>query len=73
MPAHNPEQRRLQAHLAVATRDGHHGKAATAGRDLRALQLEDHIRRVVAIAPPLDPAQVDRLTVLLRAGGHHGA
>lgn len=41
---------------------------AEAERDLRAAQLEDHIERVVAAAPPLTPEQRDRLALLLRGG-----
>lgn len=34
--------------------------------NLKAARLEDYIRRVVAEAPPLTPAQRDRLATLLR-------
>lgn len=37
-----------------------------ARRDLRAERLADHIAAKVAEAPPLTPAQLDRLSVLLR-------
>lgn len=40
-----------------------------ARRDLRAEGLAEHIERTVAAAPPLSPAQVDRLSALLR-GAH---
>ena len=36
--------------------------------DLKAARLEDYIARVVASAPPLDPATRDRLALLLRGG-----
>lgn len=36
---------------------------------LRVAKLEDHIRKVVAEAPPLTPEQRDRLAGLLRGGG----
>lgn len=39
-----------------------------ARRDLRAERLADHIRRVVAEAPPLTPEQRDKLSTLLRGG-----
>ncbi len=37
-----------------------------ARRELAAAKLEDHIRAVVAAAPPLTSEMQDRLTVLLR-------
>lgn len=40
-----------------------------ARRNLKAERLAEHIARVVADAPPLTPAQRDRLAGLLRAGG----
>lgn len=40
-----------------------------AKRNLKALKLEEHIRRVVAEAPPLTDEQRDRIAALLRAGG----
>lgn len=38
-------------------------------RDYAAAKLEDYIRRTVDTAPPLTPAQRDRLALLLRPGG----
>ena len=40
-----------------------------ARQNLRALSLEEHVRRVVAEAPPLSPEQLDRIAALLRSGG----
>lgn len=37
--------------------------------ELRALKLEDHVRRVISEAPPLTEAQRQRIADLLRAGG----
>lgn len=37
-----------------------------ARRELRAARLEEHIRRVVAEAPPFTPEQRARLAILLR-------
>ena len=37
--------------------------------DLAAEQLAQYVARVVAAAPPLSPAQRDRVAALLRAGG----
>lgn len=39
-----------------------------ARRNLRAAQLEEHIRKVVDAAPPLTAAQRSRLASLLRDG-----
>lgn len=39
-----------------------------ARRDLAAAKLADYIARVVDAAPPLTPAQRDRLALLLRGG-----
>lgn len=48
-----------------------HGAAADrqndAKRELAAARLAAHIRRTVDAAPPLTPAQRDRLALLLRA------
>jgi hypothetical protein len=40
-----------------------------ARRDLAGTQLERYIKRVVDAAPPLTPAQRDRLALLLTGGG----
>lgn len=39
-----------------------------ARRNLKALKLEEHIRRVIAEAPPLTDEQRQRIAGLLRAG-----
>ena len=44
-----------------------------AKRDLEAVKLEDHIRRVVDQAPPLTAEQRDRLATLLRPTGSGAA
>jgi F0F1-type ATP synthase delta subunit len=41
----------------------------TARRNLAAARLEDYVAKVVAAAPPLTPAQIDRIAVLLRPAG----
>ncbi|WP_447815967.1 hypothetical protein [Rhodococcus sp. C26F] len=38
-------------------------------RDLAASRIEDHIEAVLAAAPPLTAAQIDRLTIVLGGGG----
>ncbi len=37
-------------------------------RNMRAERLADYVAKVVAEAPPLTPAQRDRIAVLLRGG-----
>lgn len=39
-----------------------------ARRDMRALQLEEHVQRVVAEAPPLTEKQRQRIAALLQTG-----
>jgi len=41
---------------------------AKARLDLRAECLAEHVAKVVAEAPPLTPAQRDRIAILLRGG-----
>ncbi len=65
MPA-SSQERRLLGRYAAATRWGDTETATTTGRDLRALKLEDYVRRIVAEAPPLTPEQVDRIGRVLR-------
>ena len=40
-----------------------------ARRNLRALRLEDHVKKVLAGAPPLSDEQREHIAALLRAGG----
>ncbi len=59
-----------RSRLALLHRDDAPAPAiAEARRDLRAARLADYIERTVAEAPPLTPAQRDRLATLLRSGG----
>ncbi|MDT0353724.1 hypothetical protein [Pseudonocardia charpentierae] len=66
----SPETLAARGKLARLTRD--HGPGAeaviTARRTFDAERLADHIRAVVDAAPPLTPAQRDRLAALLRCG-----
>ena len=68
MPVTDPEVRRLRAQAGGFTRRGNPEAAAEARRQLNALQLERHIRRVVDAAPPLTDAQRERLALLLNPG-----
>lgn len=69
MPALDSQRRTLQAKHAAAVRWDKPTKSETA-RELAAAKLEDYIRRVVDAAPPLTPAELDRLAMLLRGGAH---
>jgi hypothetical protein len=70
MPAQNPNVRTADARAAALTRHrgAQHQSTLEARRDAEALRLEDYIKRVVDAAPPLTPAQRDRLALLLRGG-----
>jgi hypothetical protein len=70
MPSHDPAQRSLHGRRAIAMRWGDTETAEITGRDLRALQLEEQIRRLVDAWPPLTPAQRDHLAGLLAGGSH---
>jgi hypothetical protein len=64
------EARKVQGRIAAASR--HHPDDTTAiandKRQYRYLVLEDHVKRVVAQAPPLTPGQRDKIAALLRGG-----
>lgn len=62
------EMARARARKANADLRGDTEAAALAGRDLRAVKLEEHIARVVAEAPPLTDEQRVRLAGLLVGG-----
>ena len=60
------------AHGRVAALKRHHPAEPScvvgAERDLAAEKLADYVAKVVAEAPPLTPAQRDRIAALLRGG-----
>jgi hypothetical protein len=62
---------RRHAAAVVGALQRHHGPAhpglTDARRDLRAAELEEHVRRIVDAAPPLTAEQRDRIAALLRA------
>jgi len=63
------EDRKKRARLAARTR--HHPNAPETielARDFKAERLAEYIERVVDMAPPLTPAQRDKLALLLRGG-----
>jgi hypothetical protein len=54
---------------ALKRHDSAGGPAVDAAvRDMRAMTLEEHIRKVVDQAPGLTPEQADRLAALLHGG-----
>ncbi len=64
----DPDVARLRARIGGIRK--HHPAADTTelGRDLAAAKLANYIRKTVDAAPPLTPAQRDRLALLLRGG-----
>lgn len=66
MASSNPKIRALSARNAALVRHG--GDTTQTAADLAAEQLAQYVARVVAAAPPLSPAQRDRIAALLRAG-----
>ena len=69
-----PEQRRLRARAAALSRhrSADDPELLDVSRDLRAARLEDHVAKVVALAPPLSDDQRARIARLLRgSGGDH--
>jgi hypothetical protein len=65
----NKQQRTARARIAALKR--HHPndqETVELARDFKAERLAEYIERVVDMAPPLTPAQRDRLALLLRGG-----
>jgi len=62
------ERRQLRAHKGVAVRLGRTEEAQRLDTEIRTARLEDYIRKTVDAAPPLTPAQRDRLALLLKGG-----
>jgi hypothetical protein len=71
MAARDPLVRAASTRLAALMRHRptDDPEVAKASRDLRAAQLEAHVRAVVDTFPPLSADQRARLAVLLRGGG----
>jgi hypothetical protein len=61
---------RRRAAAVVGAVERHHGpndpRLPTLRRDLRAAELEEHVRRIVDGAPPLTAEQRDTIAALLR-------
>lgn len=60
------EVAKTRSRVATAHRKGDPEVIAAARRDHATATLAEHIQRVVAEAPELDPTQLDRLSALLR-------
>lgn len=56
------------AHVAVAVRVGDPEREVTARRNLAEAKIAEAVERALAVAPPLTPAQIKRLSGLLRGG-----
>jgi hypothetical protein len=70
LPSANPQRRATTARIAAATRWGNPSpELEAAHRDLAAERLAEYVAKVVAAAPPLTPAQRDRIAALLRPVG----
>lgn len=67
----SPDAARERARIAALSRarESDDPDLIEARRNLRALRLEDHVRQVVAEAPPLTTEQRARIAALLKVGG----
>lgn len=64
----SPTPHQVAAHVAVAVRVGDPDREVTARRDLAEAKIATAIDKALAVAPPLTPAQIKRLSGLLRGG-----
>lgn len=64
----SPETAKLRARIAGRKRQNPDADVTECQRALKALTLEEHIRRVVETAPLPTPEQIARLRDLLRPG-----
>jgi len=62
------EVARTRSRVAVTARLGTPADIEAARQDHAAAKLADYVAKVVAEAPPLSPAQRDRIAILLRGG-----
>jgi hypothetical protein len=63
------ERARIAGLSARPNRPPDDPKLVEARLNLRALRLEEHVRKVLADAPPLSDEQRNRIVALLRFGG----
>ncbi len=69
MPAASVTHYRAKVGALSRSRTPDDPEFVDAKRNLRAANLEQHIERVLAEAPPLTPAQRDRIATLVKSGG----
>lgn len=62
-------QERAKVAALTRSRKSDDPELVTARQNLRALRLEEYVRKVVDQAPPLSDEQRDRIASLLRANG----
>ncbi|KAA9148569.1 hypothetical protein F6B41_02805 [Microbacterium lushaniae] len=68
MALSNPQQQRNRVATLARHRHADDPELLSARQDLKAAKLEQYIAKIVASAPPLTPAQRDRLAAILRGG-----
>jgi hypothetical protein len=69
LPSPNPQTRKTVARIAASARWGNTSPELDRERtEYAAERLAAYIEKIVAQAPPLTPAQRDRLALLLRGG-----
>lgn len=67
--SNSPNRAKAQSDIMVGRRFSDPAREAKGRRDLAEAKIAEAIERAVAAAPPLTPAQVTRLTGLLRTAG----
>jgi hypothetical protein len=65
----SPSRAKAQSDIMVGRRIHDPEREAKGRRDLAEAKIQAAIERAVAAAPPLTPAQIKRLSGLLRTGG----
>lgn len=69
MASSNPPTRaKAQSDIMVGRRLDDPEREAKGRRDLAEAKIADYVERTLAAAPPLTPAQISRLSGLLRTG-----
>lgn len=66
------DQRQRRASIAARARHAPDDPQTDARRDLRAANLEQHVRRIVDQAPPLTDEQRNKIAALLRPSPDSG-
>mgnify|MGYP003585957522 CR=1 FL=1 len=63
-----PSRAKAQSDVMVGTRLNDPEREAKGRRDLAEAKIAAAVKRALAVAPPLTPAQVKRLSALLKGG-----